>query len=51
MNRKNEKFKTSIPGALCFLRQVKYGLRRETLMLKSNFDSMDGKFVKCCIAV
>ena len=51
MDRKNEKFKTSVPGRLCLLRQVKYGLRGETLMLKSNFDSMDGKFSKCCIAV
>ena len=50
MDRKNEKFKTSVPGRLCLLRQVKYPAR-ETLMLKSNFDSMDGKFIKCCIAV
>ena len=28
INRKNEKFKTSISGGLCLLRQVKYALRK-----------------------
>ena len=34
MNSKNEKCKTSIPGRLCLLRQVKYGLRAKRYCLK-----------------
>ena len=39
MNKKTEKFKTSIAGRLCLLRQVKYALRTELKCLKLHTSS------------
>ena len=45
--KKREIYNFKTRGAVSFLTSLKL-LAHETLMLKSNFDSIDGKFIEFC---